>query len=98
MFQFTGDSHSGDLMKLDGLDNESELLPGTEYDNGPQLKIADGAKNMDDWCLLDMHFGLPLFDAKLNKEISSKVRGFCNKIASDCCQSCWTSSSLYKMK
>ena len=73
MFHFTEDPNSGDLMKLDGLDTDSELLLGTEENNGAQSKIGDCVKNIEDWCLLDMHFGLPLFDAKLNKEISSKV-------------------------
>ena len=75
MFQFTADPHGGDLMQLDGLaaDNGAVLETGNGECNGNHSKNDDGVKNFDDWCLLDMHFGLPLFDAKLNKEISSKV-------------------------
>ena len=75
MFQFTADPHSGDLMKLDGVFTEGEYVAETESEecNGIQSKNEDGVKNFEDWCLLDMHFGLPLFDAKLNQEISSKV-------------------------
>ena len=75
MFQFTADPHSGDLMKLDGVFTEGGYVAETESEecNGIQSKNEDGVKNFEDWCLLDMHFGLPLFDAKLNQEISSKV-------------------------
>ena len=74
MFQFTADPHSADLMQLDGFINgESVAETENEECNGSQSKNDDGVKNFEDWCLLDMHFGLPLFDAKLNQEISSKV-------------------------
>ncbi len=76
MFHFTGDLHStGDLMKLDGMETGSDPFSGTENEdcNITKSQNGDRVKNFEDWCLLDMHFGLPLFDAKLNQEICSKV-------------------------
>ncbi|XP_028399499.1 protein FAM91A1-like [Dendronephthya gigantea] len=77
MFKFVGDSRSEDLMQLNGQDNETGLVSGTEEsehcDETQVVKNGDRVKNFEDWCLLDMHFGLPLFDAKLNQEISLKI-------------------------
>jgi hypothetical protein len=72
MFQFTGDP-VGELFSTN-----SEPVLGTEnkeYDI-TLSKNGDRDKNFENWCLLDMHFGLPLFDATLNQEISSKVCSF----------------------
>ena len=72
MFQFTGDP-VGELFSTN-----SEPVLGTEnkeYDI-TQSRNGDRDKNFEDWCLLDMHFGLPLFDATLNQAISSKVCSF----------------------
>ena len=77
LFKFVGDSRSEDLMQLNGQADETELALGSEEgedcNETLMAKNGDRGKNYEDWCLLDMHFGLPLFDAKLNQEISLKV-------------------------
>lgn len=73
MFSVVGEVHSDDLLKLDDeVDGETVQENGYEDCNDTQGENGETNK-FEDWSLLDMHFGLPLFDAKLNKEICEKV-------------------------
>lgn len=64
-----GDSRSDDLLQL-----EEETMLGNGHEISNDAQINDGeTRNFEDWVLLDMHFGLPLFDAQLNQEICEKV-------------------------
>ena len=64
MFQFAADASREEMIGSD-FDRVTETDDDTTN--------YDRVKNFEDWCLLDMHFGLPLFDAKLNQEICAKV-------------------------
>ncbi|XP_046858487.1 protein FAM91A1-like [Xenia sp. Carnegie-2017] len=64
MFQFTVDASREEMIGSD-FDRVTETDDDTTN--------YDRVKNFEDWCLLDMHFGLPLFDAKLNQEICAKI-------------------------
>lgn len=60
-------------------DKSSELGDDTEKPStsrNVKLLIPSNVSKIDDWCILDCIFGVPLFDSKLNSTI-------CNSIVKD---------------
>lgn len=72
--------------ELDNANNFSEMTikddrceNQTESENVPRrvkLPILSSTSRIEDWCILDCTFGVPLFDGKLNSSI-------CNAIVQD---------------
>lgn len=71
--------------EVDKTRNMSDSDKGSELSDAPEkpcvarnvkLLIPSNVSKIDDWCILDCIFGVPLFDSKLNSTI-------CNSIVKD---------------